>query len=188
MKRRDNKSGFSTIEGLLILVIVTIIGFVGWYVWHSNKEADTLTATTSASSTKQQAKPNHSEATQETKNSLGLTQSDKNAIVATILQDCQTNSPGTSFTVVTEPNLDKADQTVVKGNFVVSNQYCYFDGLSESEQYSGSNYLLQKTKSGWVVLGKYQMAPACTSLDNKGIPSGLIECTDENNQPRSPVT
>jgi len=30
-----NQKGFSALEGLLILVIVSLIGFVGWYVFHT---------------------------------------------------------------------------------------------------------------------------------------------------------
>jgi len=38
-----NQNGFSAIEGLLILVIVGIIGFTGWFVWQSNnKVSDNL--------------------------------------------------------------------------------------------------------------------------------------------------
>ncbi len=31
---KKNEAGFSAIEGLLILVLVAIIGFVGWYIYH----------------------------------------------------------------------------------------------------------------------------------------------------------
>ena len=34
-----NQKGFSAVEGFLILVIVTMIGGVGWYVWKSNQDA-----------------------------------------------------------------------------------------------------------------------------------------------------
>lgn len=35
--KKLNAEGFSAIEGLLILVIIGIIGGVGWYVWEQNK-------------------------------------------------------------------------------------------------------------------------------------------------------
>jgi prepilin-type N-terminal cleavage/methylation domain-containing protein len=34
------QSGFSLIELLLVLILVTAIGFTGYYVWHSQKQAD----------------------------------------------------------------------------------------------------------------------------------------------------
>ena len=40
MKKFNKNSGFTVIEGLLILVILVIIGSTGWYVWHSQKNAD----------------------------------------------------------------------------------------------------------------------------------------------------
>jgi flagellin-like protein len=35
-----NQKGFTAIEGLLILIAVTLIGFVGYYVWHTQKQTD----------------------------------------------------------------------------------------------------------------------------------------------------
>jgi Tfp pilus assembly protein PilV len=37
---RRNQQGFSVVEGLLILVIVGILGFTGWFVWHARQTAD----------------------------------------------------------------------------------------------------------------------------------------------------
>gem|GEM_PF-5416893 len=35
---KKNQHGFGAIEGLLLLVIVSLIGFVGWYVWQSKNK------------------------------------------------------------------------------------------------------------------------------------------------------
>ena len=40
MKLSINQKGFTVIEGLLVFVIVAIIGGTGYYVYHSNKQAD----------------------------------------------------------------------------------------------------------------------------------------------------
>jgi hypothetical protein len=37
---KKNQKGFSAVEGLLILVIAGLIGFVGWYVWQAKNNAD----------------------------------------------------------------------------------------------------------------------------------------------------
>lgn len=39
MRTLKNSDGFSPIHALLILVIVGIVGFTGWYVWSANEEA-----------------------------------------------------------------------------------------------------------------------------------------------------
>lgn len=57
---RNNQYGFSAVETALVLVIVGLIGFVGWYVWHSNKKADdTLSSAnkTAQTNTPVRAKP-----------------------------------------------------------------------------------------------------------------------------------
>jgi uncharacterized protein (UPF0333 family) len=46
-KLSRNQNGFGVIEALLILIIILLIGFVGYYVWHVNKtSSDTYTQAT----------------------------------------------------------------------------------------------------------------------------------------------
>jgi hypothetical protein len=43
--KSKNQKGFSLIEGLLLLIALTLIGFVGFYVWHAQKQTEkTLTS------------------------------------------------------------------------------------------------------------------------------------------------
>src|SRR4051812_7327602 len=37
---KSNQKGFSAVEGLLILVVVCLIGFIGWYVWRTKSQTD----------------------------------------------------------------------------------------------------------------------------------------------------
>jgi hypothetical protein len=37
---KKTQSGFSLVEGLLIILILAIIGFGGYYVWHTQKQTD----------------------------------------------------------------------------------------------------------------------------------------------------
>ena len=49
-KFKSNQKGFSTVEGLLLLVIVLIVAGVGYYVWHSqNKATNTISSSSSTS-------------------------------------------------------------------------------------------------------------------------------------------
>ena len=49
-KTLKNQKGFALVEGLLIILILAVIGFGGYYVWHSQHK--TTTATTTATSSK----------------------------------------------------------------------------------------------------------------------------------------
>lgn len=40
MARTKNQSGFTVVEVILVLILVAILGFTGYYVWHSQKKAD----------------------------------------------------------------------------------------------------------------------------------------------------
>jgi len=37
---KKSQSGFAVLETILILVVIGIIGFTGWYVWHSRQATD----------------------------------------------------------------------------------------------------------------------------------------------------
>jgi len=51
---KKNQSGFSIVEGLLILIIVGIIGGTGWYVWQAkNNTDDNLSSATKTSNSSQ---------------------------------------------------------------------------------------------------------------------------------------
>lgn len=47
--KRSRQSGFTTVEGVLIIVILCIIGFTGWYAWSRNQSHDTKPVATVAS-------------------------------------------------------------------------------------------------------------------------------------------
>ncbi|MDB5163618.1 MAG: hypothetical protein JWS12_235 [Candidatus Saccharibacteria bacterium] len=52
--KKLNSKGFSAVEALLILIIVGVIGFVGWYVYKSQKDTNkTLNNTSQGASTPQ---------------------------------------------------------------------------------------------------------------------------------------
>lgn len=43
MNMKTNQNGFSAIEALLIVIILGLVGFTGWFVWHSRRATDTPT-------------------------------------------------------------------------------------------------------------------------------------------------
>jgi len=56
MKKFSKQSGFAFVEILLIFIILGIVGFTGWYVWHSKQNANKSYNSSSASS-QEKAKP-----------------------------------------------------------------------------------------------------------------------------------
>ncbi len=39
-KLKDNRQGFAVVETLLVVIIIALIGFVGWYVYHAMKNTN----------------------------------------------------------------------------------------------------------------------------------------------------
>src|SRR5438874_162501 len=66
------QGGFTAIEGLLLVVIASLIGFTGWYVWHSKNNADKSYISTSNASMAASAK----------------TRAQKKPAIPTNFQDC----------------------------------------------------------------------------------------------------
>jgi hypothetical protein len=57
-KIHKNQKGFSAVEGLLVLVIIGLVVFIGWYVWHSKNATDkTLSSANKASTSSSATKP-----------------------------------------------------------------------------------------------------------------------------------
>lgn len=48
---KTNQKGFSVVEGLLMLVIAGVIGFVGWYVLSAKHQTDSLTGNSTQTQT-----------------------------------------------------------------------------------------------------------------------------------------
>lgn len=52
---KKNQRGFSALEGILLVLVIAAIGFVGWYVYKNRATSSTPAATTSSiASTKQE--------------------------------------------------------------------------------------------------------------------------------------
>jgi Tfp pilus assembly protein PilE len=68
---KNNQKGFGVIEGFLILVIVGLLVFVGWYVWNSKNNADkNLNAASTLSNTQTVTKKTDTQNTQPKENKV----------------------------------------------------------------------------------------------------------------------
>lgn len=57
MNKLKNNSGFSVVEALLILIVIGILGFTGWFVYHARQTADkNLTSNNSTTPTYKKSK------------------------------------------------------------------------------------------------------------------------------------
>jgi hypothetical protein len=66
---RGNQKGFAALESLLILVIIAIIGGVGYYVWHSKKQTKNVADSSQLSTIKKSSTVSDN---QKTKSSLTI--------------------------------------------------------------------------------------------------------------------
>jgi cytoskeletal protein RodZ len=92
MTKGKSDSGFGLVEGLLILVVVGILGFTGWFVWHSKQTADkTLVVNSTAPSFKKQTKTTTSAPTANSSTAHDTTSSTQQGLNTTPAADYATS-------------------------------------------------------------------------------------------------
>jgi uncharacterized protein HemX len=84
--KRDER-GIGHLEGVLVIVIVAVIGFVGWYVYHTKQNSDT--ALNNAASTSNGAGPRF---TKNTKSTAAANASTSNASLQTDQQSAASSA------------------------------------------------------------------------------------------------
>ncbi len=198
-KSKLNQKGFGLIEGLLILIVVLLVGFIGYYVWNSQKEADDTAnqAASSVQTEKQQTapKPVYKNADVTLYNLSDLaTNGDQTQIVAAIKKKCVTDLQSTDKTIAAEDVLVVGIETTFSdsasyaksGEFARLATTCLTKPIEPDS--SGSVYILQKKSGNWTVILSGQMGPNCSEVDGKNIPSTIVdECYDEaTSQNRAP--
>jgi cytoskeletal protein RodZ len=118
----NKQSGFSAIEAVLILVIVGMLGFTGWYVWHAKQTADkTLSADNSnvPSFSKKQASTAHTTTSQSNASSSNY------LIIKEWGVKLSVNDPIVTSPVYNAPvNLPDGNQEVVLGSSSWDNLKC----------------------------------------------------------------
>ncbi len=183
---RQNIAGFSAFGLLVVGITLVAVGSIGAYMWQVNHGKDKKQTNSNVAAGTKSTSPNP--AAEPQKNSLGLTEKDKDDILSSVLLFCQKKEPGKDFKVIPRDNLDNSRMTRVQANFLISNLYCYDNSLSQDDQQgSGSDYLLKKSDSKWSVISADQMTSSCAKIDGYGIPAGFIQCYDANGQPRNPI-
>jgi uncharacterized protein (UPF0333 family) len=190
MPRKGNQSGFSALEGMLVLVIVVIVGFTGYYVWHSKQTADkTYNAAQSAQKSVAALAPENAAFVEviQADGSIQAVAPDKIAqnsaqqgVLDAVHKTCNSKD---SFVVVNYQVFAPTSQ----GLYVQDGGYAKIDTscgpkAATVDQLSGSGsatYLHQQTSGSWIVDIATQMAPSCSDFDGKGYPLSIVpQCTD----------
>lgn len=199
-KSKANNRGFALVEGLLILIIVLLVGFIGYYVYNSQKEADNTQK--EAVSTVQTAKTKSAEA----KPLLGsgesaiydlselATTAEQQQIVAAVKVKCVSDTQATDKAVKTTdvvvlgPKNTFADTQ----SYAVSADYARIAAACQTkpvQQEDGSAvFVLHKSSSKWALLYSGQQIPGCAQVDGKNISSKIVaDCYDDTTlQNRAP--
>ena len=152
-KLSNNDSGFGALEGLLVLVILGIVGFTGWYVYNAHTKTNATLAATTQENT----------ATAPKFGTKGKTQSSPSAssIIAAVKSDCE-STPGSTAGQITI--------TKQEGNYASATVVC------TSAQFSPTSRVYLKNSNGtWSIVLRGGGAPT-TSDDLKpfGFPSDFL--------------
>ncbi len=171
LKLKNNDDGFSAVELVMVIVIVGLIGVVGWMVYKNHHKAAPVAAVTV---TKTVTKPATTTPTATvngvvTYSSWSSTPTDiqKAVLVAwdnsapgyvtSPTSDCNQNSPSQGVTV------DKPIFTE-NGTFVIARAGC--DG--------GSVNLVVKLNGTWKYISRTQFLLSCDDLTNNKVPTDLV--------------
>lgn len=133
--KKLNQTGFSAVEGLLLVVILAIIGGTGFYIYHtSNKSGDVINEASSAS--------------QSAASGVIIKNSDRTAIIAAV--KAYKVTPASAPTGATQPDVVKISQVIgsnAKGTFGFSNGG------------GGGTFIANKSNGNWSVIFEGQQLP-----------------------------
>ncbi|MGC1177422.1 MAG: hypothetical protein WA843_05110 [Candidatus Saccharimonadales bacterium] len=180
MKRtKSNQKGFSLVEGLLIVIAVALIAFVGYYVWHSQKEANkTLNA---ASKSSQATTPKA-----DTKPTTPATADEKEAQLQTfMLATCSASDNDAIKALFQNQSVQNVDTDNIKidGNYAVANIDCTLHNntklSTEFFKYTGNKWALSFTTSTELT---------CDFLTGQGVPDSLKApyCSNSTGEQQQP--
>lgn len=167
-KIKKDQAGFSAVEALIILVVVGLLAFAGWYVWrHNHKQntnkttpaSNTTTSTKKTDNTKDQSQaPAASYDTEKTKYIKDFdlaSASFKTALVGSFFDEAKTSCmEAAKATPDTDTSTYIVFKKMVRDDFAVA-QYCGTGGAA----------IFAKDAGQWKRVGSLAMAPACSLVD-----------------------
>jgi hypothetical protein len=185
----SNQKGFAALESLLIIVVVAIIGFTGWYALHAKKATDKSLTTASSSTPTSVPFVNVIQAdnsvTQETPEHAAKT-SDQAAILTALHNKCTGSD---NYVTINSAVFDGTTNFKQDGTHAVINASACSSIVKTIDDLegSGANNFLHKTSSGsWTIDFAGQMGASCSEVDGLGYPATIIDSCLDGTTTRAP--
>ncbi len=170
MGEHSNQRGSGVVAFLLVLVIVGVIGFTGWYVWHSKQATDSTVQQTNAAA--------QSTAADAKKAETGM----KDASVVELRK--YSTSPAELQAAILNYTKSAAPDCVMDGKIVDADKKVY----DQDVQYSGSGsaitgigcdgssatLFVKRTAGQWEMVEKTQLGFSCDTLKTNKVPAKLL--------------
>lgn len=156
---KKNQQGFTLVEGLLIVIALALIIFVGYYVWNSQqKSTDTLESATKSSENASPAKKTAADNQSELKQF--------------ILATCSSKSEADVEALF----ANRANQTADTDNIEIEGNYAIANFLSTCKLQNGNDLttLFMKKQSGkWALSVDKPVGVSCEFLTQEDFPETL---------------
>ncbi len=156
-----NQKGLGLIEALLIIIAITLVAFVGFYIYNAQKTADEEQeiAATSTTSTKDK-----------TKTSASDSADSETALKEYILETCSSADAAAVNAVFKNQSSQTAetDSMFLEGDYAVVNVKCTLSSGSEL-----STLFLKNSNDEWGLVVKEPVGVSCEFLTSAGFPDSL---------------
>jgi hypothetical protein len=194
-KQKNTQKGFASLESLLLLVIVVMVAFTGWFVWHARSQANkTLNDTLSSG---------QSLASHNAKKKTATTAPVKKAATPNLI-NYSTTSAAEGLQVSSTADVDKLqgasddfkdfikDKIKKNGNSPspCGNAYGIFVKKIYKDQFAlggegqcgGAEKLWAKISDQWQEIGGTQQGFDCSLLEQYKVPSAIVEQCVKNGE------
>lgn len=160
------QKGFSAIEVLLFLILLSIIGFTGYYVYHANQKTnDTYSASTDSANGASKKSTAKNKATEESK----LAVADAAGLQTYLIKTCS-SADGAAINAMfanDNPTVD-SDNYKISGNYAIANVSCTLDSGTQL-----STEFLKFSSNAWDLSVKGGTEVSCSFLTGQGYPDDL---------------
>ncbi len=158
--RKLNQKGFGLIEGLLILIVILLVGFIGYYVYNAQQTSneDQEIAAKSTITTKDKSAK------------VASSGSDETALKAFLLETCSSadsSAINAVFKNQATQNVE-TDSMYLEGKYAVVNVKCTLSNGTEL-----STLFLKNSSDNWELLVKEPVGISCEFLTGAGFPDAL---------------